>query len=233
MIIEAKNINKYYGSTYALKDFSLGIPKGSSFALLGPNGAGKTTFLKALLDLTPVDSGEITINGISSLSEKSRKGIGYLPEKFTFFDYYTVEGVLIFYGKMKGINKGLAEQIEAVVLKTKITELQQRKVKTLSKGQMQRLGIACMLMGDNDLLLLDEPFTGLDPIGIKDLKEILRGLQVEGKTLLINSHILSEVEQICDQMAILNKGELVVEGKITELAGDASLEDFFYEKIKS
>lgn len=233
MIIEAKNINKNYGATVALKDFSLGVPRGTSFALLGPNGAGKTTFVKALLDLTQVESGEITINGISSLNEKSRAGIGYLPEKFTFFDYYTVEGVLIFYGKLKGISDGLSDQIEGAVSKTNIAELKNRKVKTLSKGQMQRLGIACLLMGNNDLLLLDEPFSGLDPIGIKDLKEILRGLQREGKTLFINSHILSEMEQVCDEMAILNKGELVVQGKITELAGNSTLEDFFYEQIKS
>ena len=233
MIIEAKNINKFYGAHEALKNFSLTVPKGSSFALLGPNGAGKTTFVKALLDLTQIKSGEININGISSLEDKSREGIGYLPEKFNFFDYYTVEGVLIFYGKMKGIEDDLSQQITMALEKTGIVELKNRRVKTLSKGQMQRLGIASILIGKNDLLILDEPFSGLDPIGIKELKDVLRGLQAEGKTLFINSHILAEVEQMCDEMAIVNKGELVVQGKISELAGEKSLEDFFYEKIKS
>ena len=233
MIIEAKNINKSYGAHEALKNFSLTVPRGSSFALLGPNGAGKTTFVKALLDLTQITGGEIKINGISSLDEKSRAGIGYLPEKFNFFDYYTVEGVLIFFGKMKGIGDSLPEQIESALIKTNINELRKRRVKTLSKGQMQRLGIASILMGDNDLLILDEPFSGLDPIGIKELKDILRGLNEGGKTLFINSHILSEVEQMCDEMAILDKGEMVVQGKIAELAGESSLEDFFYDKIKS
>jgi len=233
MIIEAKNINKFYGACEALKNFSLTVPRGSSFALLGPNGAGKTTFVKALLDLTQISGGEIKINGISSLDSKSREGIGYLPEKFNFFDYYTVEGVLVFYGKMKGVGDLLSEQIKMALEKTGISDLRKRRVKTLSKGQMQRLGIASILMGDNDLLILDEPFTGLDPIGIKELKDVLRGLQNAGKTLFINSHILTEVEQMCDEMAIVNKGQLVVQGKITELVGESSLEDYFYQKIKS
>jgi len=230
MIIKATNLNKFYGATQALKNFSLSVPRGSSFALLGPNGAGKTTFVKALLDLTPIGSGTIEVNGISSLDEKCREGIAYLPEKFNFFDYYSLEEVLTFYGKMKGVG---TEGLENALEKTGIADLKKRKVKTLSKGQMQRLGLACMLMGNNEIFLLDEPFTGLDPIGIKDLKVVLKDLQNAGKTLFLNSHILSEIEQICDEMAILNKGELVVQGKISELAGDSRLEDFFYEKIKS
>jgi ABC-2 type transport system ATP-binding protein len=232
-IIEARNICKTYGSQMVLKNISLDIEKGSSFAILGPNGAGKTTFVRTLLSLTRVDSGSFRINGKESRDPHSRLGMAYLPEKFTFYPYYTVEEVIKFYGKMQRLEgKVLLSKLEFALERMNITQIRSQKLKSLSKGQMQRVGIANLMMGNMELLILDEPFSGLDPIGIKDLKTTLEELKKMGKTIFINSHILSEMEQICDEAAIMNMGEICVHGKISELCKEQSLEDYFYKVIK-
>lgn len=232
-IIEARNICKTYGSQMVLKNVSLNVQIGTSFAILGPNGAGKTTFVRSLLSLTRVDSGEFKINGREFKDPHSRMGMAYLPEKFSFYPYYTVEDVIKFYGKMQrlGIDE-LDTKLEIALEKMNITGIRFQKLKSLSKGQMQRVGIANLMMGNMELLILDEPFSGLDPIGIKDLKNTLKELKDMGKTIFINSHILSEMEQICDEVAIMNMGEICVQGKISELCKSQSLEDYFYNVIK-
>ncbi len=230
-IIEADNLSKSYGKIDALKNFSLAVEKGSCFALLGPNGAGKTTFVKSLLDLVKPKEGTLKINGIDSLDENSRKGVFFLPEKFTFFSYYTVSGVLDFYGKMQGLSEEeVKERIPHALKKLSIEELADRKLNTLSKGQLQRVGIANLFMGNYELFIFDEPFSGLDPIGIKDLKEIIKELKENKKSVFMNSHILSEMEKICDHFGILNKGVLVDSGNMEKLGGK-SLEDYFYQKV--
>lgn len=233
-IINAVNVNKSYSGKKVLNNFSVSIQEGSVFALLGPNGAGKTTFVKSLLGLVKIDSGEINMNGVVAPHESSRESVGYLPEKYSFYPYYTVQGAVEFYGKMQGLSGAeLTTQVDYALGKLNISDLRKQKISTLSKGQTQRVGLASLLMGDNNVFILDEPFSGLDPIGIKELKELIKYLSEKGKTIFINSHILSEMEQICDQMALLNKGECLAQGNIKELIGDQSLEDFFYEKIKS
>lgn len=232
-VIEAQNVSKNYGKTRALNSLSLNVAEGNIFALLGPNGSGKTTFVKIVLGLVRPDSGKILINGIESTDETSRNGVAYLPEKFSFYPYYTIDGVVKFYGSMKGLTgEKLEEQCHKALKSLGIEDLVGKKVKECSKGQLQRTGIASMLMGDNNLLILDEPFSGLDPIAIKELKDLLGGLKDEGKTLFINSHILSEMEKLCDHAAILNKGECLAQGELPGMLNGKSLEDFFYEKVK-
>ena len=230
-IIKAENVSKNYGDLTALKNLSLKVEEGSAFALLGPNGAGKTTFVRSLLGLTRC-SGNIQLQGLDVFNKNARLGLAYLPEKFNFFSYYTVEAVLAFYGKMQGLDGNqLEESIAKALDSLNITELRKKKMDKLSKGQVQRTGLANLLMGDNKILILDEPFSGLDPIGIKDLKVLINKLKGEGKTIFINSHILSEMEQICDQVAILNKGDCLVQGSLSEVKGSKSLEDAFYDLI--
>jgi ABC-2 type transport system ATP-binding protein len=230
-IINAENVSKNYGDLAALKGLTLKVEEGSAFALLGPNGAGKTTFVRSLLGLTRC-SGKIELQGLDVFNKKSRLGLAYLPEKFNFFSYYTVEGVLAFYGKMQGLDGSQLEEAIATALDAlNITELRKKKMDKLSKGQVQRTGLANLLMGDNRILILDEPFSGLDPIGIKDLKVLINKLKGEGRTIFINSHILSEMEQICDHVAILNKGECLVQGSLAEVKGAKTLEDAFYDLI--
>ncbi len=231
--IEVQNLSKSYGADFSLRDVSLKVESGKIFALLGPNGAGKTTLVKLILNLMQQDLGQITINAVSSQTPHSRKGVAFIPEKFNFFPYYTVRGVLEFFGTMKGLHgEHLTNQINHALTELDISELANRKLQSLSKGQVQRAGLASLLIGENDLLILDEPFSGLDPIGMRDLKDILRKQRALGKTIFLNSHILSEMEQICDDVAILHKGQLLYSGSVQKILDDGStLEDFFYQLV--
>lgn len=231
--IEVRGVQKSYGPDFSLHDVNLEVKMGKIFALLGPNGAGKTTLVKLILNLMHVDQGEINIKGISSVLASSRIGVGFIPEKFSFFSYYTVRGVLEFFGTMKGLTgQDLKSQIDVALKDLDIAQLQNRKLQSLSKGQVQRTGLATLLLGQHDVLILDEPFSGLDPIGMKDLKDIIRKQRAEGKTIFLNSHILSEMEQICDDVAILNKGKILFNGSIQSILDKGqSLEDFFYQLV--
>ena len=232
-IIQIKDISKSYGLDFSLQNVSLNVQKGKIFSLLGPNGAGKTTLVKLMLNLLHSDSGTIEINGLSVSDKNSRLGIAFIPEKFNFFPFYTARGVLEFFGKMKGIEGAeLTAQVSNALNELQISELSERKLSKMSKGQVQRVGLASILIGNNDLIILDEPFSGLDPIGIRDLKDIIRKLKEQGKTLFINSHILLEMEQLCDEIAILNKGQLLFAGSVPSvLEKEKSLDDFFYKMV--
>lgn len=232
-IIQIKDISKSYGMDFSLKGINLNVQKGKVFSLLGPNGAGKTTLVKLMLNLMHSDSGSIEINGLNVNDKNSRMGIAFIPEKFSFFPFYTAKGVLEFFGKMKGIEGAeLTSQVNNALEELQIADLANRKLSKMSKGQMQRVGLASILIGNNDLIVLDEPFSGLDPIGIRDLKEIIKKLKAQGKTMFINSHILLEMEQICDDIAILNKGQLLFAGSVASvLAKEKSLDDFFYATV--
>lgn len=232
-IIQIKDISKSYGPEFSLTDISLNIQRGKVFSLLGPNGAGKTTLVKLMLNLMHSDSGSIEINGLNVNDKNSRMGVAFIPEKFNFFPFYTARGVLEFFGKMKGIEGvELATQVNSALEELQIGDLANRKLSRMSKGQVQRVGLASILIGNNDLIVLDEPFSGLDPIGIRDLKDIVKKLKGQGKTMFINSHILLEMEQICDEIAILNKGKLLFAGSVASvLEKEKSLDDFFYRTV--
>jgi ABC-type multidrug transport system ATPase subunit len=233
--IEICGVKKSYGPDFSLHNVNLEVKMGKIFALLGPNGAGKTTLVKLILNLMHADQGEIKIKDISSHLASSRFGVGFIPEKFSFFPYYTVRGVLEFFGTMKGL-KGfdLKTQIDNALRDLDIADLQNRKLQSLSKGQVQRTGLATLLVGVHDVLILDEPFSGLDPIGMRDLKDIIRKQRAEGKTIFLNSHILSEMEQICDDVAVLNKGEILFNGSVQSILDkNQTLEDFFYQLVSN
>jgi len=232
-IIQSKDISKSDGMEVSLKDINLNVQKGKVFSLLGPNGAGKTTLVKLMLNLMHSDSGTIEINGLNVNDKNSRMGVAFIPEKFSFFPFYTARGVLEFFGKMKGIEGAeLTSQVNKALEELQIGDLANRKLSKMSKGQMQRVGLASILIGNNDLIVLDEPFSGLDPIGIRDLKDIIKKLKAQGKTMFINSHILLEMEQICDDIAILNKGQLLFAGSVASvLEKEKSLDDFFYATV--
>lgn len=226
--IEANNICKSYGMTEALKGVSLRLEEGRSLALLGPNGAGKTTFIKSLLGLVHHDSGTLKIFNQDAPSPESRRNLAYLPEKFSFYPYYSVQGVVEFFADLyQSDRKKVASALERVGM----SGLSKRKMKTLSKGQMQRVGVANMLVSGAKLFLLDEPFSGLDPIGVKELKDLFVDLKRDGVTLFFNSHILSEMEKVTEEVAILNHGQLLVHGELKKLVQNKSLEDFFYELV--
>lgn len=233
IFIQAKNVSKNYGRHIALEDLSLSVHKGQTYALLGPNGAGKTTFVKALLGLVTYDSGEITINGKLATDPRSRSILAYLPEKFQFYSFDTPEKVLRFYARARNVSgPQVQSQIDKALEQVVMSENAKKKLRQLSKGQMQRVGLASLLIGDPQLLILDEPFSGLDPVGIKELRDIIRALKEQGKTLFINSHILAEMEKICDSLAVLDHGHCLAQGEAADLLKSQSLENFFYQLVR-
>lgn len=233
-ILIIRQLHKYYGKNYVLKGVDLDIPMGKIFALLGPNGAGKTTLIKSVLNQVDIKSGSILIEGIPHNQAKSRDGLAYFPEKFYFYPYYTVESSMDFYGSMYGLSKKeRQEKIQEISKLIGIQEILKSKISQISKGQLQRTGMACIFMSPAKLFILDEPFSGLDPIGIKEIKDVFKLIKDQGKTIFINSHILSEVEKFADEVAIINEGQVLRSGTVADVTGThPSLEDAFYGLVK-
>ncbi len=228
-VIEAEGLSKVYSSRFgtrnirALDGIDLSVGAGEVFGLLGPNGAGKTTAVKILLGLTRPTDGTARLFGIPVADPKSRQRVGYLPEGHRFPGYLTARQTLSIFGRMSGM--------ERAVLKTRIPELLGRvrlsdwrdvKVKKFSKGMTQRLGLAAALVHDPEVLLLDEPTDGVDPVGRREIRDLLRGEAARGRAILLNSHLLSEIEQTCDRVAVLSKGKVAAQGRIADLTAQGS-----------
>jgi ABC-2 type transport system ATP-binding protein len=220
--IQTNSLSKIYNSgkkqVNALKELSLEIPSGTIFGLLGPNGAGKTTLIKLLLGITfpTMGSAKILENDISEYSVK--KKIGYLPENHKYPPYLNAREILSYFGRLSGVDgKSLNKKTDELLELVKLSEWKKTKVKAYSKGMLQRLGLAQALVNDPDLIFLDEPTDGVDPIGRKEIRDVLLGLKNRSKTIFLNSHLLSEVEMITDRVGILNKGKLLREGTVKEL----------------
>jgi ABC-2 type transport system ATP-binding protein len=222
--IETNSLSKDYILSFgkkkvrALTELDLMINKGTIFGLLGPNGAGKTTLVKLLLQIIYPTFGSAKLLGEDINSYQLKKRIGYLPEDHKYPPYLSGGDVLKFFGKLSGLNgKILNKRIDELLELVKLSKWKKTKVKTYSKGMMQRLGLAQSLINDPDLIFLDEPTDGVDPIGRKEIRDILLELKSRSKTIFLNSHLLSEVELITDRVGILNKGKLLREGTVKEL----------------
>lgn len=223
-IIETKGLTKVYSSSFkknkvqALIDFNLNVEKGVIFGLLGPNGAGKTTLVKLLLGITFPTSGNATIIEKDISDYKIKEKVGYLPENHKYPPYLKGGEVLKFFGRLSGMNGIILDKkIDELLELVKLIQWKKTKVKAYSKGMMQRLGLAQALINDPQLIFLDEPTDGVDPIGRKEIRDILVELKSRQKTIFLNSHLLSEVELITDHVGILNKGKLLREGTVKEL----------------
>ncbi len=221
--IEVKNIVKVFSYGFprktvaALNDVSLNVEKGVIYGLLGQNGAGKTTLIKILLGLVNPTSGGVRILG-QDPSPKLRQQIGYLPENARFPEHLSGRQALISIGKLYGMDDHLLKsRVEEMLTFMQLDQAAQRKVITYSKGMQQRLGLALAMLHDPEILFLDEPTDGMDPVGRKQVRDALLNLKEKGKTIFINSHILSEVELITDSVTIMNKGVIVKEGSIKDL----------------
>lgn len=233
-VISTKNLRKEYkGSGFskekitALKNFSFNVQEGDIFGLLGPNGAGKTTLVKVLLGIVYPTEGEVSIFGESIKNEKYKTRVGYLPENHKFPNYLTGEEVLSYFGKLSGMTDAQVKSRSDEYLKiVDMDKWKKTKIKKYSKGMMQRLGIAQAMINEPDLIFLDEPTDGVDPIGRKEIRDILIGLKDKGKTIFLNSHLLSEIELVCNRVAILNKGELIKEGTIDEITSTGNHHTF-------
>ncbi len=222
--IETQDLTKVYTSQWkrrevrAIDGVSLQIRRGSIFGLLGPNGAGKTTFVKTLLSAVRPTNGTARIFGRDASVPEARRPIGYLPENHRFPTYFTGAGMLDFYAALSGVDaarrkKLIPEQLELVGLSQWATV----RIGKYSKGMLQRLGLAQALIHSPSILILDEPTDGVDPVGRRQIREILGGLEQRGVTIFVNSHLLAEVETLCREVAILHKGKVALSGKMQDL----------------
>ena len=207
------SISKSYGPIQALKGVSFNIPKGSVFGVLGPNGSGKTTLLGILLDVLRADAGTYSWLGGIPVND-ARKKIGSLLETPNFYHYMTAWDNLEISAAIKG--RGLDER-SAVLEQTGLFERKDSKFQTFSLGMKQRLAIASTLLGNPDVLVFDEPTNGLDPAGIAEIRDLIKRLNNEGKTIIMASHLLDEVEKVCTHVAILKKGDLLLSGKVDDV----------------
>lgn len=206
----------------ALRGIDLEVGRGSVFGLLGPNGAGKTTLIKVLLGLLPSWKGDAQVFGMPPKDPNSRRRIGYLPEAHRMPEYLTGWQVMILFGMMTGRSKAeIEERAPALMQRLGIWKDAHRKVRGYSKGMQQRLGLAQSLIHNPDLLFLDEPTDGVDPRGRKAIRVMIEELRDQGMTIFINSHLLQEVEMICDRVVIMHQGEILRQGTVDELIGEA------------
>ncbi|MEO8314352.1 MAG: ABC transporter ATP-binding protein [Pseudomonadota bacterium] len=222
--IETRALSKSYnGRIHALKALDLRVRVGSCFGLLGPNGAGKSTLVKTLLSIVHASSGTATLLGKNIQDPAARKSVGYLPEGHRFPSYLTGRGVCRYFGQLAGYSgPGLERDIDAKLALVNMGDWSETKITKYSKGMLQRLGLAQAMLGDPALLFLDEPTDGVDPVGRVELREVISSFQARGTTIFLNSHLLSEVEEMCDEVAILNRGTIVQQGSVAAITASVA-----------
>jgi ABC-2 type transport system ATP-binding protein len=221
--LAAQALTKRYGSIEALAGVDLEVEEGELVGLLGPNGAGKSTLVKILCGLVRPTTGRAEVFGAPAGSRHARRSIGYLAELFRFPDWYRADELLALHQRLASSRGGQAERTELLDL-VGLAEASQRRVEEMSKGMQQRLGIAQALVGAPPLLLLDEPTSALDPVGRIAVRDVLDELRRRGHTVLLNSHLLSEVELVCDRVVIVDRGRVVVAGRPAELTRQKGVE---------
>ncbi len=223
-VIQIRNLSKIYRDFWgrkkvrALNSLSLDVNKGEIFGLLGPNGSGKTTTLKLLLGLLFPTEGEITVLGCTADDVEKNERIGYLPEESYLYRFLNAEETLDFYGRLfKMSTQERRERTDQLIELVGLQQARRRQLKEYSKGMTRRIGLAQALINNPDLILLDEPTSGLDPLGTRDMKDMILKLRSEGKTVVMCSHLLADVQDVCDRIAILYAGELKVMGQVDDL----------------
>lgn len=220
--IYAEGLSKRFGSKVAVQDLSLQVEHGEVFGFLGPNGAGKTTTIKMMNGLVRPTAGRLSVLGRPLGDLEARRRIGFLPEQFRFHEWLRADEFLDFHASLYGLSR--AERRRRIPQALKLVGLENRgrsRLRTFSKGMLQRIGIAQAVIADPVLVFLDEPTSALDPIGRRDVRDIIRTLRERGVTVFLNSHLLSEVEQVCDRVAIMREGRVVAAGTMAELLGRA------------
>lgn len=235
-MLVVENLTKYYKSGFiertkkALNSVSFSVNSGEIFGFIGPNGAGKTTTFKSILNFVSTSAGsKITINGKSNTDNTIKNFIGYLPENPYFCDYLTGEELLRYMGRLHSVeDKILNERIVELLKKVNMTHAKNMQLRKYSKGMLQRIAIAQALINDPDFLILDEPMSGLDPIGRREIRDLIIEQKQKGKTILLSSHILVDVESLCDRVGVILNGVVVKVGVLTDLYNEI---DSDYELI--
>jgi ABC-2 type transport system ATP-binding protein len=241
-LVKVTNLSKifYLGKNRvvpALQKVNFEVEDGEIFGIMGPNGSGKTTCLKLLLGILFPTEGEINIMGRNQFDIRAKEKIGFLPENPYYYDYLSGPEVLNFYGRLFGMPKEqIRERTEYLLKLVGLHTSKKLSLRHYSKGMLERIGLASSLINDPKILILDEPTTGLDPIGCKETRNLLIQLKEMGKTILLSSHFLSEVERVCNRIAIFHRGNLLTTGVMTELMEEykaESLEDLFVKTIQN
>ncbi|HYO44617.1 MAG TPA: ABC transporter ATP-binding protein [Candidatus Limnocylindrales bacterium] len=224
LAIETRGLRKAYGSIVALEALDIRVEAGEVFGFLGPNGAGKTTAVKLLLGLTRPSGGEGSVLGRPLGDLDARRRIGYLPELFRYQAWLTAREVLDLHARLAGLpsNRRRAE-VDRVLALVGLAARDDDRTGGFSKGMQQRLGLAASLLGDPALVILDEPTSALDPVGRDDVRAIIRDARERGSAVLLNSHLLGEVERLCDHVAIVNRGRVVAAGSLADLLGEQAV----------
>lgn len=224
VIVETKNLTKTYRDFWgrqkvsALKALDLEIHRGEIFGLLGPNGSGKTTTIKLLLGLLFPTSGEVNILGRPASDVAKNERLGYLPEESYLYRFLNAEETLDFYGRLFNIPATIRRQrVETLIQKVGLESVKKRQLREYSKGMTRRIGLAQALINDPEIILLDEPTSGLDPIGTRQMKDLILQLKERGKTVIMSSHLLGDVQDVCDRVGILYQGELKELGRVEDL----------------
>ena len=230
-----ERVSRRFGDVTAVDELTLTLGRGEIMGFLGANGAGKTTPIKMLLGLIRPDSGKIEVMGGDPSDAKMRAKIGYMPEIAYYYPYLNARELLTFYGGLCGMDaKTIRVRADELLVTVGLADAASRPLKSYSKGMLQRAGIAQALLHDPDLLVLDEPFTGLDPLARIHFRDLMRTLREQGKSIFFSSHELGETELLCDTVAIMKKGKAVYQGPVRQLAGDGerNLERLFLEVLE-
>lgn len=233
-VVRLEAVSKAFGDVHAVNGLSLHVRKGEILGFLGANGAGKTTTIKMLLGFFPPDAGQVSVLGGDPCVPGTRRKIGFMPETAYYYPYLNIRELLSFYGGLCGLSAAeIRLRSEELIERVGLAEAGGRLLRTYSKGMLQRAGIAQALLHDPDLLILDEPFTGLDPLARIQFRDMILEFREQGKTVFFSSHELSEAELICDRVAILKQGGLVMCGAVSEVAGDGrqNLERIFLKVL--
>ncbi len=226
-MLSVKNIVKYYGSNCAVNGLSFDVKNGEIFGLLGENGAGKTTTFRIIMGLLDSDSGTVTLDG-KKIDYTVTDKIGFLTEERSLLTKMTVKEQLLYYGALKGMSEEkILKKMDLLLKEFEIEEYKNRKIKELSKGNQQKIQFIAAVMNDPKLLILDEPFTGLDPINVEMFKKHIRLLQNKGCSIIFSSHQMEHIEEFCEKLVILVKGKSILEGYIKDIKKDYQKQNIF------
>lgn len=233
-MIAFKNVTKRFGNLVAVDDVSYSVRKGEAFALLGPNGAGKTTLVRMLLGFSHCTTGKIMIGELPAGRSESRGKLGYLAEIHRIPPHLSGREYLMRHAAFCGLEGAQAKSaVNDIIKQVGMDGREKKKAASYSKGMVQRIGLAAALLGEPELLILDEPVSGLDPLGMRDVRVLLEAFKHNGGTIVLNSHLLSEVERICDSVAIMNRGRIVAKGELGRIVGEnETLEDVFMRHVE-
>lgn len=232
-ILSVNHLNKSFSlgvlrkPKQVLHDVSFQIEQGKTTGFIGVNGSGKTTSLKCVLGFITPDSGEIKFFEKSELSSQVKERIGYLPERPYLYEFLTAEEILRFHWKLSGGGPGFEEAAKKVLEKVELRNVEDRRLRSFSKGMLQRIGMAQALLRDPDFLILDEPMSGLDPDGRILIKDIIRDERARGRTIFFSSHLLNDMDELCDNLVVIDGGKMIFQGTLKAFTGTGKVEESF------